>query len=98
MRRRRNEAQGATHAFRAAAGGQPYMGELPAAHGFHAVPRIGTYVAIPSRPPAEILVPVDHPLRACRRSPLTGAEEKATYHIRNIFEWRFIRVFNALPE
>ncbi|MEK7890985.1 hypothetical protein AAB992_28135 [Burkholderia contaminans] len=56
------------------------------------------YVAIPSRSPAEILVPVDHPIRACRRSPLTGAEEKATYHIRNISEWRFIRVFNALPE
>jgi len=78
--------------------GNSYTNELPAAHGFRAVHRSGTYVAIPSRLPAEILLPVDHPFRACRRSPLTGAEEKAPYHIRNISEWRFIRVFDALAE
>lgn len=44
--------------------------------GFRALHRSGTCIAIPSRPPAGILMPIDHPIRACRRYPLTGAEEK----------------------
>ncbi|QVN20147.1 hypothetical protein [Burkholderia pyrrocinia] len=78
--------------------GTPHTIEPQAAHGFRAVHRSGICVAIPSRLPAGILVPADNPTRARQRSPLTGSEEKASYHSRNISEWRFMRVFNDLAE
>ncbi|MEN2469091.1 hypothetical protein [Burkholderia sp. GS2Y] len=74
------------------------MIEPQAARGFRAVHRSGIGVAAPSRLPAGILIPADIPTRARQRSPRTEFEEKATYHSRNISEWRSMRAFDALAE